>query len=379
MAVKIEDIEVYCLQDDSTDFVRFEGSYQNLVVVVRGDNGLYGVGETDSHPQVVREIIKSKPYNYLASDLTSLLIGQRLDNPQRLWQLMYDKTRWYGRHGVVLHAISAVDIALWDLYAKTRQVPLVELIGGLKHQSLPAYATIYPMFSETVALKAQLQDVLDQGFKALKICVEPWWESWELVVENLNLVRASVGDDVSLMLDVAAEYDRFDQLSPFLKTLEELNFEWIEAPFDLNNLEDHCKLSKLTDIALGVGDLGMTTCREFEPYLKANALDIAQPDITMFGGVSETLKLLALLARYQKRFIPHGYNTDITLATNLHVMSAQAKPEPVEYSTSPSVLRSKLVKNPTKVDCNGQLSLDNSQVGLGIEIDWDIIGACKIP
>lgn len=379
MPVTISAIDVYCLQDPQADYVRFEGSYQNLLVVVHADNGLYGIGETDSHPSAVREIIQSKPYNYLASDLSSLLIGEPLDDPRRLWQLMYDKTRWYGRHGLVIHAISALDIALWDLFARTEDKPLIDYLGGAKRTEVDAYATIYPMQQQRSAFQQQLSNCLSQGFKRVKICVEPWWQDISLAIDNLKAVREFVGPDIELMLDVAAEFDRLDQLSPFLPSLNALNFCWIEAPFDLTNLTDHQQLKQLSNIPIGVGDLGMTTCGEFTPYLKANAFDIAQPDVTMFGGISEVLKLLPQLSAAQKRFIPHGYNTDITVAVNLHLLCAQESNEPIEYSTSPSILRQQMIKDGPRIDQQGKIQLDCTQPGLGIELNWDIIHACKIP
>ncbi|MGB1236849.1 MAG: mandelate racemase/muconate lactonizing enzyme family protein [Pseudomonadales bacterium] len=379
MPATISAVEVYCLQDPQADFVHFEGSYQNVVVVVRADNDQYGFGESDSHPTAVREIIQSKPYNHLASDLSSLLIGETLDDPRRLWQLMYDKTRWYGRHGVVIHAISAVDIAIWDLFAKLQHKPLVELLGGAVRTELDTYATIYPMQSEPAGFEQQLGDCLAQGFKRIKICVEPWWQDVTLANKNLAAVRAFVGPEVELMLDVAAEFDQLAQLRPFIAQLEAQDFKWIEAPFDLNNLEDHKQLRQLTQIPVGVGDLGLTTCREFVPYLAGGALDIAQPDVTLVGGISETLKLLPRLKASGVRFIPHGYNTDITVATNMHLLCAQPEAEPLEYSTSVSMLRQRLLKDGPRVDSDGKVSLDLSKPGLGFELDWDIIRACKIP
>ena len=180
------------------------------------------------------------------------------------------------------------------------------------------------------------------------------------------------------MLDVALEFTQLEQLSPFIPRLEALDFKWIEAPFNLENLKDHIRLKQLTRIPLGVGDLGMTTCREFEPYLKEAAFDIAQPDITLFGGVSEMMKLKQLLADKNKRIVPHAYNSDITIAVNSHFLSCQPQQEALEYSTSPSLLRQALIKNPYSIDSNGMVTIAKEQDGLGIKLNWDIIQSCTI-
>ena len=338
MTVRIEKVEVFCLQDPQAEFVRFEGSYQNVLVVVHGDNGLYGIGESDSPPQIIKALIDSPPYNHLSCGLASVLEGETLDDPRRLWQKMYQHTNWHGRHGVAIHAISALDIAIWDLFARSEGKPLSTYFGGQQHSQLPAYATIYPMKAEPDGFKAQIGQYLEQGFRRIKICVEPWWQDVDTTIENLAQLRAFVGPEIELMLDVAMEFTRYDQLAPFISTLEELDFRWIEAPFELDNLSDHQRLKARTPLPVGVGDLGFTTVKEFMPYLAANAFDIAQPDITMFGGVSEVMKLRDLIAPKGKRIIPHGYNTEITLAVNSQFLCAQPSIEPLEYSTSPSIL-----------------------------------------
>lgn len=379
MSLKVDQLSVYCLQDPQANYVRFEGSYQNIIVVAHGSNGLIGVSETDSHPRVIREIIKSSPYNSMTSDLASVIEGQTLDDPRELWQTMYRTTRWYGRHGAVIHAISAVDIALWDLYARSQGKYLFEYFGQKQHNRIPAYATIYPMAADESEFSKQVLQCLDQGFKRIKICVEPWWQDHQLAIHNLQALRALVGKDIELMLDVALEFDHLAQLQPFLTTLEQLDFKWIEAPFDLDNLSDHKALKALTSIPIGVGDLGFTTCKEFKPYLAHNAFDIAQPDFTMFGGVSEIMALQLLLQKQNKRLIPHSYNTDITLAVNAHYLATQSILEPLEYSTSSSLLRQHLVKNRLLIQQDGMIHFEPEQYGLGIELDWDIIRRCEIP
>ena len=392
MATHIEKVEVFCLQDPQTDFVRFEGSYQNVLVVVHGENGLYGIGESDSPPQIVKALIESPPYNHLSCGLAALLEGEALDDPRRLWQKMYQHTNWHGRHGVTLHAISALDIALWDLFARTAGKPLNHYLApegctgkasagkgtGSRHQQLPAYATIYPMQEEPEAFKAQISPYLEQGFRRIKICVEPWWQDTEKAIANLTELRNYVGQDIELMLDVAMEFTRYEQLIPFVDTLENLGFKWIEAPFELDNLADHQRLKSSTLLPIGVGDLGFTTVKEFQPYLETNAFDIAQPDITMFGGISETLKLRDLIAPQGKRIIPHGYNTEITLAVNAQFLCAQPGIEPLEYSTSPSVLRQALILNPLEITSGGNVKIDTESPGLGAELNWDLVEQCRL-
>ena len=372
MTVTVERVEVLCLQDPQAAFYRFEGSYRNVVVLVHGDNGLVGIGESDAPPEIVKALIEMPPYNHLAEGLADIVTGQAVDDPRRLWIEMYTRTQWHGRRGAAMHAISALDIAIWDLFAQSMGIPVCEALGGSRHDRLPAYATVYPLEDTPARIDAQVVPLLEQGFRHLKICVEPWWSEPDRVRRNLTYLRDLVGSKRGLMLDVAHALARFEQLEPFLDLLAELDFAWIEAPFPLDNVEDHARLRDATRIPVGVGDLGLTTCREFEPFLAANAFNIAQPDLTNFGGFTEALRLVRMLDGTGRRIVPHAYNTDITIAANLHFLATRQDVELIEYSTSPSRLRQGLVWGLAPVDADGMIPVPTAP-GLGVTLNDDAV------
>ena len=372
MTVTIERVEVLCLQDPETAYFRFEGSYRNVVVLVHGDNGLTGIGESDAPPEIVEAAIEMAPYNDLAEGLAAIVTGQAVDDPRRLWDEMYARTQWFGRRGAAICAISALDIAIWDLFARSEGIPVSGALGGARHVRLPAYATVYPLADTPVGIAAQVQPLLDRGFRHLKICVEPWWEEPSRVQRNLTHLRDLVGRDRGLMLDVAQAFTRLDQLAPYLDLLAELKFAWIEAPFPLDDVAGHARLRAATRIPVGVGDLGLTTCKEFAPFLVADAFDIAQPDLTMFGGFTEAQRLAEMLAGTGRRIVPHAYNTDITIAANLHFMATQREAGLIEYSTSPSRLRRELVHGLPPVGDDGMIAVPGGP-GLGVTLNADAV------
>ena len=372
MTVTIERVEVLGLQDPQAAYFRFEGSYQNVVVLVHGDNGLVGIGESDAPPEIVRATIEMPSYNQRSEGLADVVIGQALDDPRRLWDEMYERTQWHGRRGAAMHAIGALDIAIWDLFSQSIGVPVCEALGGARHDRLPAYATIYPLEDTPARIDAQVVPLLEQGFRHIKICVEPWWSEPERVQRNLTHLRDLVGSKRGLMLDVAQEFTCLDQLAPFLDLLAELDFAWIESPFPLDNVEEHARLRAATRIPVGVGDLGLTTCREFEPFVAADAFDIAQPDLTMFGGFTEALRLAQMLDGTGQRIVPHAYNTDITIATNLHFLATRQDVELIEFSTSPSRLRQGLARGLAPIDADGMIPVPNGS-GLGVTLNADAV------
>ena len=370
MTVTVERVEVLCLQDPQAAYYRFEGSYRNVVVLVHGDNGLTGIGESDAPPEIVKALIEMPPYNQRSEGLADIVTGQTVDDPRRLWDEVYARTQWHGRRGATMHAISALDIAIWDLFTQSQGLPVSKALGGSRHARLPAYATIYPLEDEPARIEAQVVPLLERGFRHLKICVEPWWNEPDRVRQNLTHLRDLVEPARTLMLDVAQEYTRFEQLEPFLDLLAALDFAWIEAPFPLDNVEDHARLRAATRIPIGVGDLGLTTCKEFESFLAADAFDIAQPDLTNFGGFTEALRLAQMLDGTDRRIVPHAYNTDITIAANLHFLATRPEPELVEYSTSPSHLRQSLARGLAPIDADGMISVP-SGAGLGVTLNAD--------
>ena len=372
MTVTIERVEVLCLRDPQAAYYRFEGSYRNVVVLVHGDNGLVGIGESDAPPEIVKALIEMPPYNQRSEGLADIVTGRAVGDPRRLWDEMYARTQWHGRRGATMHAISALDIAIWDLFAQSMGVPVCEALGGRRHDRLAAYATIYPLENTPARIDAQVVPLLERGFRHLKICVEPWWSEPDRVRRNLTHLRDLVGPERGLMLDVAQEFKRLDQLAPFLGLLAELDFTWIEAPFPLDNVEDHARLRAATRIPVGVGDLGLTTCKEFEPFLAVDAFDIAQPDLTNFGGFTEALRLAQMLVGTGRRIVPHAYNTDITIAANLHFLATRQDAEPIEYSTSPSRLRQDLARGLEPIDPDGMIPVPTGP-GLGVMLNPDAV------
>ena len=372
MTVTIERVEVLFLQDPETAYFRFEGSYRNVVVLVHGDNGLTGIGESDAPPEIVKAAIEMAPYNDLAEGLAAIVTGQAVDDPPCLWDEMYTRTQWFGRRGAAICAISALDIAIWDLFARSKAIPVSGALGGARHTRLSAYATIYPLADTPAGIAAQVQPLLDQGFRHLKICVEPWWEEPSRVQRNLAHLRDLVGSDRGLMLDVAQAFTRLDQLAPYLDLLAELKFAWIESPFPLDDVAGHARLRAATRIPIGVGDLGLTTCKEFAPFLVADAFDIAQPDLTMFGGFTEAQRLAEMLAGTGRKIVPHAYNTDITIAANLHFMARQREAGLIEYSTSPSRLRRELVHGLPPIGDDGTIAVPDGP-GLGVTLNLDAV------
>lgn len=375
--VKITDIEVIELRVTENRQLDLDPTNNNCLIKVHSDAGLCGIAEVDSLPSVIKAIVEAPPRISTLMGLKSILVGEDINDIAALWRKMYQHTSYCGRRGIVMHAISGIDIALWDLRGKLENKPVYQLLGQPHHQKLPAYTTVYPLGESCHELEQQLEKALRYPVKALKLAIDPFWrEQPEVGIEMLEKARELVGTDIQLMLDATASFTEYQQLLPLIPSLKKCGIRWLEAAFPLDMIDQFCQL-KQADIAVGVGDTGLTAPAEWQPYFDRNCIDIAQPDISWVGGFTAMQTLAQMADSAASRLIPHGWNTDLTLAANLHFLSVQPRQEFAEFSTSSSVLRWSLAQNGPQIDADGMISVPEGP-GLGIELDETVIERYRV-
>ena len=165
--MKITDVETIYLRLPDVDATRADGTQDTLVVRVHTDDGITGMGEVDSVPLVARAAIEAPPSHSIATGLRSLLVGENPTEIEKLWEKMYQGTIYFGRTGPAIHAMSGVDIALWDIFGKATGRSVSELLGGTFHEKLKAYAS--DLMPETPAEAGDLaEDYASQGYRAMK-------------------------------------------------------------------------------------------------------------------------------------------------------------------------------------------------------------------
>ncbi|MGB1239908.1 MAG: enolase C-terminal domain-like protein, partial [Pseudomonadales bacterium] len=256
MTIKITDIEVIELRVPDSRALDLDPTNNNCIMRIHTNVGISGVSEVDSLPSVIKAIVEAPPRINTLMGLKSILLGEDPTDIARLWQKMYHHTSYCGRRGIVMHAISAVDIALWDLLGKLEQRPVSELLAQPWHDKLPAYTTVYPIGSSVDELKLAIDNAAKYPVKALKLAIDAFWSVEPgLGVSLLRAAREHLGDDIELMLDATAVFNSFEQIEPLLPALRECRFTWLEAPFPLDKLEEFRKLQG-QGIAVGAGDTG---------------------------------------------------------------------------------------------------------------------------
>ena len=283
--------------------------------------------------------------------------------------------------------MSAIDIALWDIRGKEENLPVSELLGGRKHDRILAYATVtLPMTSAVAgdAFAKELRSILDQGFKAVKLCIENFGHrdfsnssksdrEWDLCEANLlRFARKIVGINVPLMLDVYGSDPKwkgdFDWALKTTKVLEELDYLWFEEPLAPQAYEDFVRLTQLANVAIAGGE-DFILARDFENLSNLNAVNILQPDCTRVGGLTQMQSIRNAASRNNLNLIPHGWNTAVGLAADLQFQATVPDDKYCMVEYMPHRAITDLLKHdPFALDDEGKITVPTG-AGLGVELN----------
>ena len=334
----------------------------HTLLAVHTDGGLIGLGSVFANDDLVRGALQI---------LEPLYRNEHALEPERVSEKLHQHTFWQGRGGTVTHAISGIDIALWDLLGQAAGQPVGRLLGGCYRSRVQPYASL--LMQEPAALSAQLQTIKARGFRAFKIGWGPFGRGTSSSDEAIvKAARDTVGDDALLMVDAGASDAFWPQGFKWaLRTadmLEDYGVHWFEEPLPPDALADYIQLRQRARVAIAGGEV-LTRRQAFQPWLEAGAFDIVQPDVTKVGGISEERRIAWMAREHGIRFIPHGWNTAVGLAADLHLASASPDTDLVEYLTG-SPFIDEIAEGGWKLDADGMLPIPSTP-GLGVRLDWD--------
>jgi len=370
--MKITAVEAIHLRAEDPLIELFDGSYDDCVLVIHTDEGVTGIGETESMAPAIQAIVKGPSAHNHARSLSAVLIGQDPSDPVALWHQMYESTDYVGRRGLAMHAIGGVDLALWDLKGKIEGKPVHELLGGRKRDRVPAYGTIYPMARTENDVRAQVAEGQSKKLRNFKFAADPWWlDDIALTGRLLCAARKQVGDDAHLIVDAALSYRTAQEGLKLFPIYRDIGLWFLEAPLPLDDVEGHFQMSG-HGIPTGVGDLGLTHVREFIEMMDRGGASICQPDISQVGGFTGIQQIAAAAYARGKRVITHGYKTNIEIAANLHFLAAQSNEEPLEFSLSHSPLRWHTTREHFPVEDDGCVRVPLA-AGLGVTLNPETI------
>lgn len=371
--MKIIDIEVITLRIPPLDQV-CEWGEDAFIVRVITDKGFIGIGESDTSPLVAKAVIEAPSSNLYCSGLKELLLGENPLEIQKLWDKMYWASNYLGRRGAGIHAMSAIDIALWDIASQYYQVPIHMLLGGKYREKIRAYGTFIPV-ANIDDNKIIARKLKEKGFTSLKFGGGILGNNPITDYALVKAVREELGSDFELQIDLASKWGNYSHSADMFKKLKSLNLNWIEEPVLADDMSSYLKLTKLAITKIAGGE-SLTTRYEFDDFIKQAQPDIVQPDITRCGGISEMRIINNIAEMNGVKMIPHGFSTGILLAATVQFLAATKHGDLIEYSQSSSPLFTSLIKNPLPLE-NGYVKVPDT-IGLGVELDDSIIERYKI-
>jgi L-alanine-DL-glutamate epimerase-like enolase superfamily enzyme len=299
------------------------------------------------------------------------LIGECAIEPERVTEKLGQMAFWQGRGGAVTHAISGIDIAMWDLLGKMSNQPVARLLGGYYRDRIKPYGSI--LFDEPEPLRDKLQAVTARGFKAIKLGWKPFGRVDSKMDELLvRTARETVGDDVEIMVDAGGSEHfwphGYKWALETARMLAMYDVTWFEEALPPDDIEGFIKLREQAPLPITTGEV-LTRRQSFIPWIERGAVDYIQPDCTKVGGLSESRRIGWMAYDHNIMLVPHGWNTAVGLAADLHLVAALPVARWVEYLT-PSPYIEEIVATPFKLDTEGMLPIPTGP-GLGIELDWE--------
>ena len=366
----------------TSDFGRTT-SFDSTLVRVETESGLVGHGEA-------KAAVGSAGTNHalgtlIEKELAPLLIGQDARDTSRLWDVMYNGSRAHfaiargrvfpvlGRRGLTISGISGIDMALWDIKGKALDVPVWQLIGGKRHERMPAYAS--GGWAPVDGIVDELRSFIERGtFKAVKMRVGSGDGALAHSVKRVRTARAGLGEDIDIMCDAHGTFSVVEA-KRFCREVAQCNIGWLEEPVTADDKRGMAEVRATTDIPIATGESEFTRF-DFRDLAELRAADIFQPDLSIAGGVTEAIRIEALASAYQIRFAPHLWGGVLTFASGLHVAAAATSGFIVEYSLGANPMLHELSVEDFVVK-DGYMTIPD-RPGLGVTIDEDFVARYRV-
>jgi L-alanine-DL-glutamate epimerase-like enolase superfamily enzyme len=342
------------------------GPVYAVLVQISTDEGIRGIGSVG--------VGNGAAVYVLENHLKPIVLGQNPFDVELLWEKMFRSTINYGRKGLVLEAISAVDIALWDILGKATKQPVYNLLGGKTRERIPLYASRLYAHKNLEFLASQADALKKQGFTAMKqrfgYGPDDGLAGMRRNLELVRTVRNAVGPEIELMADAYMGWNPTYAVR-MIRMIEDagLNLKWIEEPVIPDDIDGYVHIRKSVQTPISGGEHEFTRYG-FRDLIRREAVDILQPDVNRVGGITEARKVWAMAAAYDIPVIPHAGQMH-----NYHLVMAHLNSPMAEYFPSSAeggaldddTLYWELFVGEPKAT-NGYLQLPSTP-GLGLELN----------
>lgn len=352
---------------------RVTDARQAAICVISTDAGVQGYGEAfyfGGPAKIVAQI--------MTDGFGPLLIGKDPMDTSVIWDSLYNWTRDQGQKGVTMSALSAIDIALWDIKGKALGLPVHKLLGGAYRNRARVYATgLYEpqnVPSVTDALVAEALGYKQAGFGGMKLKVG---YGIETDLRYVKAIREAIGNEPYLMVDANHAYNVPEAIR-LARAMEPYDVHWFEEPVPPEDLDGYIEVRRKSQVPIAGGECEYTRYG-FRELINRRAVDILQPDLCAMGGFSEMLKVIAMASAANLPVIPHVWGTSVGLAAALQLFAAlphfperRFPAEPFfEYDRSPHPFRDGVAQEQFSMR-GGYLEIPD-RPGLGVTLNTDFL------
>jgi L-alanine-DL-glutamate epimerase-like enolase superfamily enzyme len=383
--MKVVDVKTHVLLDPGYDPEATSSAQDTIVVEVMTDEGIVGIGETDLNAWIARACVEAPGTHTMDRGLRQMLIGRDPLDPATVWDDLYVGTAMSGRRGAVVHALGALDIALWDICGKAHGVPCWQLWGGSDRSELTPYASLQP---EVESFEAYVDSMVrwataarEMGFRACKLEATfsgPYVHKGlagpdERITEVVAAVRSAVGPGMTIMVDVQYAFDTVERALRVIESWDGLGVFFLETPLWTDDVAGYAELSARSPVRIAAGEW-LSTRYDFEVLIDQGGVQVAQPDIGRVGGLTETRRVCEFAADRGRLIVPHAWKTGISVAAAAQL--AMVTPHMPFFEFLPAELcESRLRKELTHDELvfEGGTLRPPQRPGLGIELDRDAL------
>ena len=379
----------YQYEDAIADAQNYFSTRNAVIVEVETDTGLKGIGESACFggPAESTKFI-------IENELAPIVVGEDPTKIEYLWKKVFDRTRQHGRGGLIMAAMSGIDVALWDILGKIAGLPVYKLLGAYSDKLLPyASSGFYTSKKDAKALAEEVGSYFEQGFRYAKIKVGRNPEVFLSPLPNMPSPHAcnySLEEDlerVELCCKVADEFgaklavDANNTWNTYTaikmgKIFQKLGVFWLEEPLHLDNIEGSVELAAALDMPIAgyESEVGLYRFRE---YIRRHAVDIVQPDVIWSGGFTECRKIANFAHAHNMPCLPHVFSSAVSLAANAHFLASICNAGILELDRNIYPLRDELLEEPIVVASDGYVHMSDKP-GLGITLRQDIVDKYRV-
>lgn len=334
-------------------------AFELVTVSIRTDSGAEGVGYTYTvghGGSSIRALIEH--------DLATILVGADSRCIEQIWNQMWWLVHWVGRGGIAAFAISAIDIALWDIKGKAAGEPLWRLLGGTQSKRIMAYAGGIDLFFSSEELRVQTESFLERGFRAIKVKVGS--ESMVRDIERVRLVRDIVGDNFILMADANMRWS-VDEAVRACDALRDFGLHWLEEPTVPDDIEGYARIAALGKLPIAAGE-NMHTLFEFQRLIQFGGVSFPEPDVCNVGGVTAWMKVAHVAEANHLPITSHGAHD-----LHVHLLAAVSNASLMEVH---GFGLERFIKEPLKFK-NGE-AISPERPGHGVEVLWERLDRYRV-